>query len=83
MGYAAEVPVKYFNGGDIVVIGSKVYKLERTCKNTFSEDRFICSECKAEVFAVTYYENADVSVYVNDDEVGIKFCPACGARVIN
>lgn len=32
MGYPAKVPVRYFKGGDIVVIGSKVYTLERTCK---------------------------------------------------
>ena len=59
------------------------YVKERTCKNVSRDYDFICSECGAEVFATTYTENADVCVYQNDKNVGIKFCPACGARVID
>lgn len=64
---------------------------EKTCKNVSCDYKsyisgdyyFICSECDARVFAVAHDGGADVIVYCGDDEVGIRFCPICGARVID
>ena len=58
-------------------------RYERTCKNISRNDDFVCSECGADVFAVTYNENADVCVYQNNKNVGIRFCPACGFKVVD
>lgn len=55
----------------------------RTCKNVSCDYDFVCSECDTKVFAVEGIYSAYVSVYQGDDEVGIRFCPACGAKVIN
>ena len=67
MGYPAKVPVRFFNGGEYVVINGKKYVLEKTCHIVWNEiDK--TWECDACGGAVGLPE--------------VAYCESCGARVI-
>lgn len=50
--------------------------IDPTCENyaTKQADEFLCSECG---------EHVDIAYMENTDDYHAKYCPHCGARVIN
>lgn len=85
-----DAPYQLYKGPQI--IGSLVSTdppEEFTCKNVSdfnSVDRFRCSECD-ETFKVMHFEGTDAGWLMSGDadefEFTPKFCPNCGAKVVD
>ena len=65
------------------MIGSEFYVKERVCADESTDfDRFVCGECGA---TMVVNEDARPTLFSahKQDALEPKFCPACGARILD